>query len=323
MILISKSKIFIVSALFIAFFVAITQPFGFSPDYTQYELFFHEIRTDFWNVVRESRFEPAFSIIAGGISGLVFSDVLVYGILVFVSMIFKLFYTRKISSDSYFYLAIIFYFFKFFSLHELTQLRASLSISFIFAACFLIWTAKPWMGGVACGLAATFHYSSLIISPFLFLPRLGRLKSVILALLVYVGVYFASNYAIGIAEIIFPIFESYSANGFGERTVNPLSPVLFPEFFLLVVSIIFWGEMTEKMQKIVTIQLVGVAIFYALIDFQVVAVRSREFFSVLWTLFIAQAAGCSNRLKFAIYIFVVLSMALSVYQYLFLDFFHK
>ena len=107
--------------------------------------------------MRESRFEPALSIIAGRISGLVFSDVLVYGILVFVSMMFKLFYTRKILSDSYFYLTIIFYFFRLFPLHELTQLRALLSISLVFAACFLIWMAKPWMAGVACGVAATFH----------------------------------------------------------------------------------------------------------------------------------------------------------------------
>ena len=155
------------------------------------------------------------------------------------------------------------------------------------------------------------------------MPKIGRLKSVILALLVFFSLYLAFNFAIGFAQKFFLVFETYDDNRFGERAVNPLSLVLFPEFFLLVAAFVFWGEMTDKMQKIVTIQLMGVAIFYVLIDFQVIAVRSREFFSVLRTLFIAQAAGCSNRLKFAIYIFVVLSMALSVYQYLFLDFFHK
>ena len=323
MLSISKSKIFIILALFVAFFAAVTQPFGFSPDYTQYELFFREIRVDFLNVMRESRFEPGFSIAAAGISRLIGSDVLVYGIFVFSSMAYKLCYTRKMSSGSYLYLAIIFYFFRFFPLHELNQLRAALAISLIFAACFYVWTARAWVGGAACVLAATFHYSSLIISPFLFLPKIGRLKSVILALSVFFALYLASNFAIEFAQKFFLVFETYDDNGFGERAINPLSPVLFPEFFLLVAALVFWGEMTDKMQKIVTIQLMGVAIFYALIDFHVVAVRSREFFSVLRTLFIAQAAGCSNRLKFYIYIFVVLSMALSVYQYLFLDFFHK
>jgi hypothetical protein len=320
-----KFKIFFTFFLLLAFIIAATQPFGYSPDYTQYEFFFQQIRFDFLRIVQASRFEPGFSFLSGTLSWAFSSDIMVYSFLVAIAMFLKLIYTRKISFGIYFYLAIIFYFSKFFILHELTQLRVALAISFIFASCFWLWNGMRWKGVIGCVCATSFHYSSLMLFPFLFAPKLNRTKSLAIALFIFIVLSLISHYVVDLAGKFFPVFESYESSAllFHTNDINPLSPVLLPEFFLLIMSFIFWHDLTENMQKIVFIELIGFAIFYSLIDYQVVAVRGREFFSVLWTLFIAQAGFCKSRLQLSIFIsiFILATIMLSIYQYFYLDFF--
>ena len=48
-----------------------------------------------------------------------------------------------------------------------------------------------------------------------------------------------------------------------------------------------WGRLTLLMKRIVLVEIIGMAIFYGAIEFAVVAHRMREFYSVLWVLFVA------------------------------------
>lgn len=86
-------------------------------------------------------------------------------------------------------------------------------------------------------------------------------------------------------------------------------------------SLILWGQCTSVMRKIVAFEIFGFALFYGLIDLDVFAVRSREIFSVFWLIFVAQLSFVEKQMKFLIFIFTALSVAVGVYVYYFTGFF--
>lgn len=260
-----------------AFLVAVLQPFGIAPDYPNYEYFFQQARVDFvgGGVVR---FEPGFVYIATLLGKLISSDLLVYGIFVVMAVVIKLFAMNQtfISAGArrkyYLYLGIVFFLCRFFPLHELTQLRASLAISFIMLGAFLVWQRRRALGAAAALGAVLFHYSSLIVAPFYFLPRMSRRLALMLPVGLMLLLHFLSPLVIGVAQIYFLVFETYEF-GHPEDALNPLSPVLLPEFFLIVVAFMYWRHLNEAMRRIVVIEMFGLALFYGLIDFVVIAVR--------------------------------------------------
>lgn len=319
------TKVICAALLVGAFLIAVLQPLGVTPDYTNYEYFFQKMRGEFageGNV----RFEPGFVYASTLLATAFSSDLIVYGIFVVIAMLIKLiaiewtFVGTGQRRQYYFYLAIIFYVCKFFPLHELTQLRASLAISFVMIGACMVWNGQRWRGALAAVAAGLFHYSSLMVAPFYFLPRMSRRMALLLPLGLMLLLQFLSPLAIGVAQIYFVVFDTYE---FGDPAdaLNPLSPVLLPEFFLLVVAFVYWRHLNDGMRRIVVLEMVGFAIFYGLFDFGVIAVRAREFFSVLWTLFLVQAGDLPQRMRLLVNAFVAMMLLLSFYQYFILNFF--
>ena len=313
--------------VFVAFLVAALQPFGISPDFENYNSFFDTARQDFGFGI-DTRFEPGFVFLAGVLSKVMSENVVVYGILVVLCLTIKLYVINRFSlpdrrkSGYYVFLAVAFYLFRFFPLHELTQLRAALSVAAIFLTLLFLWGGERLKAIGFVVVAATLHYSSLMITPLLFVSRLSRRTVIIVSIVGALLLYVASQAVVSVAGVYFAVFQTYEF-GFAEDMPNPLSPVFFPEFYLIAVSLIFWKDLTEVMRRIAVLQLLAFAIFYGLIDFSVVAVRGRELFSVLWTLYIVQASGASARVRYLLHVFVAASVALSIYLYFILNFFSK
>jgi len=309
------------------FLVAVMQPFGLSPDYANYEIFFDMVREEF-GYDMTTRFEPGFVLASGLLTSVISSNAVVYGLLVILAVIIKLFVLEKFVPSQkplgryYLYLAVVFYFVRFFPLHELTQLRAALAAATVFLTLLFLWRGKRRKAIGVAVIAATLHYSSLMITPLLFVSRLSRRTVIIVAIAGMPLLYAASQAVVSVAGAYFAVFQTYEF-GFAEDRPNPLSPVFFPEFYLIAVSLIFWKDLTEMMRRIAVLQLLAFAIFYGLIDFSVVAVRGRELFSVLWTLYIVQASGASALVRYLLHVFVVASIALSIYLYFILNFFSK
>jgi hypothetical protein len=230
--------------------------------------------------------------------------------------------TEKRSHQYYLYLAIGFYLFRFFPLHELTQLRAALSVAAIFLAATALWEKRRVKGTGFAMIAASLHYSSLMLTPLFYLPRFSRRKAIIISVSAGALLYLASKLMISVAQVYFAVFQTYEF-GFAEDMPKPFSVVFFPEFYMIGISLLFWEDLTELMQRIVVLQMLGFAMFYGLIDFSVVAVRGRELYSVLWAIFIVQAAGVPSRFRYLLHIFIVSFAILSFYQYFVLDFFHN
>jgi hypothetical protein len=325
--LLKDFKVFVVLSVIVvaAFAVAVLQPFGISPDYENYELFLDMARDDFKLGV-DSRFEPGFVFLTGLISQFMQENILIYGAFVVVSLGVKLFALEKFVVEDrraryYLYLAIGFYLLHFFPLHELTQLRAALAVAAIFVAVIYIWGAANLKGMAFVVAAALMHYSSLIMAPFLYLPRMSRRTAVISAVAVGTLLAAASNVMVSVAQIYFAVFQTYEF-GVVEEMPNPFSPVFFPEFYLILVSLFYWDGLTEIQKRILTLQMFGFALFYGLIDFTVIAVRGRELFSVLWTIFLVQCSGGPVVFRYWVHGFFMMSAVLSFYLYFVLDFFH-
>lgn len=47
---------------------------------------------------------------------------------------------------------------------------------------------------------------------------------------------------------------------------------------MIAVGLVFWRDLSALMKRVVFVEVCGVAVFYALSDYQVLAVRAREFF---------------------------------------------
>jgi hypothetical protein len=323
----TRTGIAIFLMLAIAFAVAVFQPMGLSPDYSNYEIFFQRVRRDF-TFASGYRFEPGFGYAVGWLTRIFRSDLAVYGLLVVAALIVKLRYlrafgTRDSASGRYFlYAACVLYFCKYFPLHELTQLRVSLAVAALLAGSFYLWRSQWIVGTMAAALATSFHYSSLMLAPFLYFPRMTRRQAVILAVVIFAVLHFASVLAVSVAEQYFVVFSSYDTD-FDENIINPLSLVFVPEYFMLAMALRYWDDLTEIMRRVVVVELIGFGLLFGLIDFPVLAVRGREFFSVLWVVFVVQAAPRTYGLKVAIHVFIAASIALALYQYVVLDFFSR
>lgn len=312
--------LFVTAGVFLA---SIFQPFGLSPDYESYEDFFTLIRLDFKGVASETRFEPGFSFLAGFFAHFLSTNAVVFGALAAVSIALKIACFRKYSVNLFFYVAVAFYIFKFVPLHELTQLRLSLASGFlIWAFYFLSFFGVSWIFMALAGASFALHYSSLMVLPFLFLPKLGRVQVVLFSISLYLLVLLLSGLLIGIFEKLLFSNTAYNPLEYSGEIFNIFSPVFFPEYFMIVLSLIFWRDLTDGMKKIVAIEMAGFAIFYAIPEYRTVAIRGREYFSVLWALFVVQADVVSLRLKLMIFAFVLASMAISYYLYFVLNFFH-
>lgn len=310
-----------ITVALVAFAIAVLQPFGNSPDYEQYEIIFQGVRVDWFSFMRESRYEPGFIAVVGVLSKIFDADILIYGMLVFAAIAAKTTFLAKISFDHYFWLAIIFYLFRFFPVHELTQLRVALASSIMIYAAFQVWGPSIRKGIAASLLAVAFHFSSLMISPFLLLVRRDRQFTILSAIVVFLGLAAISQLAIAILGENMAVIQMHQQEGFDTRSVNPVSPAFYAEFFIILFSLFCWRDLTGTMQRVVAIELIGFAVLYALIEFPVIAVRGREFFSVLWVMFIAQSGTCARHIRLATYIFVLASIVWALYLYFYLDFF--
>lgn len=313
------------AALFamLAALIAAVQPFGYSPDYFQYSYFFDELRLDYLYQLRESRFESGFLYLSFLLTKVIENNAVVYGVLVFFAVFVKIRFAGKFSAKGYFGLFLIFFFFKFFPLHELTQIRAALAASFLIAVFYCVSASRYWLALFFSLIAVSFHNSAVLVLPFFFLPdfMLTRGRVILMALAFYAICFVASSSLVEFMASRLYVFETYVASGFESRRDSAFSPVFYPEFLMIFLSFVFWNDLTTIMRKVLAIEVLGFAMFYGLIDLGVVAVRGRELFSVIWIVYVAQFPFAKERAKMGMLAFVISSVVVSIYLFFVRDFF--
>lgn len=307
---------FISLFVFIGFLLSVTQILGESPDYSQYDEFFDLVRSEGLDILIVSRFEPGFSIFSVFLTALFTTNVVVYSWIVVAAMLLKGWAISVCSAGLRIFIVVAaFYFARYFSLHELTQLRAACAIALILMGAIVLWEGNFLIGTLICASALLFHMSAAAVIPALFLPSSKRWQVMFIAFVTFVLISTFSDFLTGYLGDFIPMVDAYQTGGFGEDRPNPFAIQLLIDWTMIAVSLIMWGRLSLLMKRIVLLEFIGVAIFYGGIDFSVIAHRIREFYSVFWVLFVADGLR-QNGTRLLTYSFVFVSVIF--YSYVFI-----
>ena len=307
----------------LGFLLSVTQILGESPDYDNYVIFFDLLRSEGLEALYSYRFEPGFTIVAFALISLFDSSLLVFSIFVAVLMLMKGWVIDLFSSTrSVFFVVAVFYFVRYFSLYELTQLRAAFATGFLMFAAAFLWRGKRFYGLLACVASILFHMSAVAVIPVLFIQSTKRLIVILVGIGIYILVLSGSSFIVNFLPNYITVFSDYQQTGFGDIAVNRLAPTLLLDWLMIAVSLMLWNNLSSLMKQIVLLEIIGMAIFYGATDFPVVAHRIREFYSVFWVFFVADGLH-REFVNIPIAGFVLASIGL--YSYLFVfsgNFFH-
>jgi hypothetical protein len=317
----------LISIAFIIY-LSIYHPFGAPPDYLTYiEVFDRAKAATFSEVLLKLKpWEHGFMLFTYGLTNLISNSAYTFLIFVLLASALKLIILYRLASCASYSLALILFFFKYLPLQDYNQIRAALAISLLMLA-YYAWlsTEKLWALIVPSICAIFFHYLALAIIPFLLVicSRIPITRFVIfffgtalfsvIASIAYVILYSSAT--------ILPRIGGYINAGFDPAASSYFSPVFYPEFFAILMSLIFWKDCTENMKRIIFLQLIGFAIFYGLFDLGVIGIRVREAISVFWLFYIVDYSKMSLRIRSATVLFVFGSMVLGLYLFYFSDFY--
>jgi hypothetical protein len=304
-------------------FSAFFNPLGVAPDYHAYVDFIKWARNSSLVSVLKSPFEPGFDLLVLALINLFKSNEFVFSSIVLLSAAPKLIFFNRISSNTAYALILILFFFKYFPLQDFNQVRAAISFVFlIFGYYFLIKNNTKLFLITSC-MAILFHYSAAAIAMTIYVLRFNFVLNRRLIVLSAFGVFALLTLLSGLivyslADVV-PRLSSYIGI-FAPAVKNPFSPVFFPEFFLLVVSLYLWSDLSENMKRIVSLQMVGFAIFYGLYNFGVIGTRIREAISIFWLFYLVDFSRVNFQLKGAIVVFALMNIALGSYLFYFSNF---
>lgn len=308
---------FILLFVFIGFLLSVTQFFGESPDYSQYDDFFDLVRSEGLDTLVVSRFEPGFSIFTVLLTTLFTTNVVVYGWIVVAAMLLKGWAINAYSSSQKIFLVVaIFYLVRYFPLHELTQLRAACAIALILVGAIILWRGNYFLGILICTSALLFQMSAIAVIPALFLSSSKRWQVILSAFLAFVLIHYSVDYLINYLGNFIQIVGVYLTVGFGEDSPNPLSVALIIDWAMISISLIMWNRLSLIMKRVIFLEIIGMAIFYGGLEFAVISHRIREFYSVFWVLFVADGLRQKNT-KIVSYGFIILCFFVYAFVYFF------
>lgn len=313
---------FTVLLTLIAFVVSVTQWFGVSPDYPNYDIFFYNVRLYFSDEWATNRFEPAFVVASYFIAQLFESNVVVYSVIMCVGVAIKMALIGRFSNSIVFFiLATTLYLAKYFSLHELTQLRASTAIAFLFLAFYFKLQRRWGLVALFSIVATLFHYSSLMFIPFLLMPTISLGKTLFIGTSVFVVAKLLLWPLLPILSKYFIVLDSYFANNVDFDATNFYSVVFVPEYCVIILYFLMWKKLTSTMKWVTSLQFFGFSILFGFSEVPVLGVRAREIYSFFWIVNVAQASFCSVEVRLVTILFVISMTVLGLYQYGFTDFF--
>lgn len=299
----------------------IFKPLGYSPDYFQYLYYFESVATEGFEELMGYRFEPGFSILSYGLSYFFSSSAAIFAAITLISVYIKISAIRVYSSFIGLFLALALFFVKYFPLQDYNQLRAALSMGVVLLY-FNSFGGNVWRQVFLCILALSFHYSAALVLPFVFFSKYvrARYQLFLLAVFIFIALKIISAYVIEFLMPFLSVVEMYEEGGAASARNFALSPVFYPEFVTIFLSLMFWGQLNDIVKRVVAIQIFGFIFFYGFIDLQAFAVRGREFFSVFWLIYMAQFHESRLIVRISQIFFLLTSFVLGLYLFYFSDF---
>jgi hypothetical protein len=303
----------------------LTQAFGLSQDWENYVGMFDAIRLDGLHAEGVERIEFGFKWLSAFLVGSTLSNLEVYAVISALSIFMKCAAISSLGKDCFSYLlAMLFYMVCIAPLHEFTQLRAAIAISALFLCYAYLVTGRFFWATVFALVAAGFHLSALLVYPAMVFSALvirgvihpTRFRVLFLSLSVFAVVTSVIAFAIAYFEEVFLVVSAYQELGFGDDAVNPLSPSVLLNVGFFSASILFWDSLTPSMRNIVVFQAIGLAVFFATMEFQVVAFRIFELFQAFTPFFVVD--GFKNAdVRVRLFLVGYVALSLSAYSYIY------
>jgi hypothetical protein len=285
------------------YFVISTSLLGESQDWQNYNNLFDGLRTSGISAESLERTEIGFKYLAIWLISLSFSNTAIYATIAAGSIALKAAALSSLSrSRAVLLFAIMFYLLSVAPLHEMTQIRAAVATTFLFLA-YVFLLSSRYLSSLFIGVAAVFfHISAVVILPLLFAVFvferggliLTRVRTALLGLLTFALVSSAVMLVLLYLEDLVLVVEIYLEEGFGDEQVNPLSSTVILNILMIATAFWRWSGLSQNMRYIVVFQVYGLAIFYATLEFQVVAFRLSELVQAFWVLFIVDGLGRSD-----------------------------
>ena len=303
-------------------YLALFNPFGVTPDYPPYIASFDWARQASWSQVfpNPNSWEPGFMLLVFMLAKAIAANSWVFLFTVAFASSIKLGLLYKIASPIAFFLAMVLFFFKYFPLQDYNQLRGAIAISFLMLVYYQwIWQDNLKLAILFSVCAVCFHYLALAVLPFIFFVKHRKFlkrSGPLLVFAVLIALSLGAGYVL--LQYLAPLIPRLSIQSYlAPATSSLLSPVFYPEVLLLAVSLLFWNDCTSNMKRVVAIQMMGFAIFYGFFDFEVIAIRLREAFSIFWLFYLVDYSRTTPRLRLAVVAFVLMNIALGSYLFYF------
>ncbi len=245
---------------------------GIDRDYYDY-LLYHDSFIHI-NYVTEFRFEYGFYILTKFITILNENLNFYLFAVAFIPLYLKFYLLDKTKSPFYF---IFLYFLMIYPLHEMTQIRAALSIGFFYFSVYYLFSKKFIKAIIFLLLSIFFHYSILVfLFNFLIINYLLNNKNKFLFsdILYLIGVAFLIHLFARDISFYFDVGTIY----FGEKTdsANIFSLRVFLFILIILLGIINFNYIFNHGYYWFYISLSGLIFYYSLIDYQVLACRLLE-----------------------------------------------
>jgi len=296
--------------------IAYSQIYGVSRDYIFYEEFFDSARVYLLDIIHMTRFEPAFVLTTLFFSVFFSSSIGIYTALVACSALMKgaVFFFHSEKWQIFLFVS-IYYLLRYFPLHELTQIRASLSIGFLMIGSIFLWQGYLKSSLVMFVFSALFHMSALVAIPLLLLRPTRRWITILLVVLIFIFLKFGASLIVTrFLQDNVEVFSMYEKNGYEGYGITILNPTTLLDAALIIVGFLNWSKLTPMMRLIIFLQALGLDFYYALGNFGVMAHRLRELISVFWIFFIIESLR-KNILKVPVIVYSIICFGL--YGYLF------
>lgn len=288
--------------------LASMQFFGISKDVEQYELFFYSLGSDY-----QGRFEPLFVYFSMIVRWLTDDFSFYIFSLTSLALSAKFFI---LSRFRFLYTNIVLYVLVLFSLHELTQYRASLAVALVYSSFYAIYTNREKFVIYLLFVSACFvHYSAAVFFPIVFLWKFyskGGWVSILTFVLVSL-IFFGTKYvAIQNAIDVNPTLDSADID-----YINLYSSRSIILFVISVVGLLCWKSIDYNARPFWFVSIYGFVFLAVFSDIPVFANRLFEMTMFSYLIWIGFIDGFYR--KISIVLLGILGVYL-VYRGIYVDF---
>ncbi len=294
-------------------FIAGFQKIGISRDYENYLSYFEWINGKTLIEAISYRFEPGFAIITLLLSLLNTEGPLIYffisGICIFIK-----FYAIKDTRNYQlvFITLLVFYLLRYFTLFEMTVLRATLAMSLAFYVFFRRDTQKINIIDILLLMtAASMHFSAVAFIPIYLYTPTNKKNAAIITILVFFLFLGLSEFAIKNLPNYISVFETYDE--FNPSTFIPKPMIL--DILYIGFLIRYWRKLNFQSKTAIYGTLISFSIHFSLLQYSIIGGRLKELLSVFFLIIVTQVIGYSKNksVRFATVIFILTSGITHVY----------